>query len=41
MDKLLKPERLDVGPSSTQATAEFNHWFKTLHIIWMPYELPK
>ena len=29
MDKLLKPERLDVDPSSTQAAAEFNHWFKT------------
>ena len=28
-DKLRKPERLDVDPSSTQATAEFNHWFKT------------
>ena len=26
---MLKPERLDVGPGSTQATTEFNHWFQT------------
>ena len=29
MDKVLKPEHLDVDPGSTQATAEFNHWFQT------------
>ena len=29
MDKVLKPERLDVDPSSTYATAEFSHWLKT------------
>jgi len=29
MEKVLKPERLDVDPGSTQATVEFNHWFKT------------
>ena len=29
MDKVLKPECLDVEPGSAQANAEFNHWFKT------------
>ena len=29
MDKVLKPERLDVDRSSTYATAEFSLWLKT------------
>ena len=29
MDGEQKPEHLDVDPGSTQATAKFNHWFKT------------
>ena len=29
MNKVIKPERLDVDPGSTQATAKFNHWFET------------
>ena len=29
MNKVLKPERVDVDPGSIQAIAEFSHWFKT------------
>ena len=29
MDKVLKPERLDVEPGTVIASAEYKHWYKT------------
>ena len=29
MDKVLKPERLDVEPGTVNASAEYKHWYKT------------